>query len=290
MEKTRYLFMEGIKNIWRHKVTTFTAIFSLFIIIYIVGIFSIFGNNTHKMLHYLRSKYKIEVFFNQNISNQEAVTLIHKIKKIDGVRTATIIEKEDAIRIFKDQFGENIIELLGYNPLPVSAVVNIERARRDRLRIEPIIKEIRSISQIDEIRYQGNLINKIEKNYKRGAEIVPYIALFTSIIAALIIFNTIKLSVFSRKELIKTLQLIGASRMFIKLPFIIEGVCIGVTSVIIVIPSLFLTVELINYGLANFSSLLIKINFDPFMMIWILVTVIFLSIIGSYRAASSFLK
>ena len=155
---------------------------------------------------------------------------------------------------------------------------------------KPIINEIRSISQIDEIRYQGNLINKIEKNYKRGAEIVPYIALFTSIIAALIIFNTIKLSVFSRKELINTLQLIGASRMFIKLPFIIEGVCIGVTSVIIVIPSLFLTVELINYGLANFSSLLIKINFDPFMMIWILVTVIFLSIIGSYRAASSFLK
>ena len=93
MEKLKYLLLEGFKNIWRHKMTTLTSIFSLFIIVYIVLILATFGNNTHKLLHYLRSKYKIEVFFNQTVSNEEAVAHIHKIKSIEGVRTATIIEK-----------------------------------------------------------------------------------------------------------------------------------------------------------------------------------------------------
>ena len=290
MNKFLYLFNEGLKNIWRHKMTALTAIFSLFISLYIVGILATAGNNTHKVLHYLRSKYKIEVFFKQDISNEQAVGLIHKIKKIDGVRTATIIEKEDAIRIFKDQFGENIVELLGYNPLPVSAVVNVDRSRRDPLLVEPIIKEIRSISNIEEIRYQGNLINKIERNYKRIIDRLPYLSGIIVLIAILVIYNTIKLSVYSRGDLIETLQLVGASRMFIKLPFIIEGIMIGLISAIMVFPALYLSVEALNYLVRNFSSLSMKISFDPFVLMWMFLVVIFISLLGSYRAAASFLK
>ena len=290
MNKFLYLFNEGLKNIWRHKMTALTAIFSLFISLYIVGILATAGNNTHKILHYLRSKYKIEVFFKQDISNEQAVGLIHKIKKIDGVRTATIIEKEDAVRIFKDQFGENIVELLGYNPLPVSAVVNVDRSRRNPLLVEPIIKEIRSISNIEEIRYQGNLINKIERNYKRIIDRLPYLSGIIVLIAILVIYNTIKLSVYSRGDLIETLQLVGASRMFIKLPFIIEGIMIGFISAIMVFPALYLSVEALNYLVRNFSSLSMKISFDPFVLMWMFLVVIFISLLGSYRAAASFLK
>ena len=143
MDKFLYLLTEGVKNTWRHKMTTFTAIFSLFIALYIVGLLATAGNNTYKVLHYLRSKYKIEVFFKQDVSNEEAVGLIHRIKKIKGVRTATIIEKEDAMRIFKDQFGENITDILGYNPLPVSAVVNVDRTRKDPLRVEVVDEQRR---------------------------------------------------------------------------------------------------------------------------------------------------
>ncbi len=290
MNKFLYLFIEGIKNTWRHKMTAFTAIISLFISLYIIGILATFGNNTHKVLHYLRSKYKIEVFFDQAVSNEQAVGIIYKIKKIEGVRTATIIEKEDAVRIFKDQFGENIIELLGYNPLPVSAVINLERNRRDPLKVEPIIRELRSMNQVDEIRYQGNLINKIERNYKRIIDYLPYLSGVIILIAVLIIYNTIKLSVYSRRDLIRTLQLIGASRMFIKLPFIIEGIFIGLCSTVLVLPALLVTIETINYIASNFTTLGMKLRFDPFVMIWIFIMVIIISIIGSYRAASSFLK
>ena len=290
MNKILHLFGEGFKNIWRHKMTALTAIFSLFIALYIVGIIATAGNNTHKVLHYLSSKYKIEVFFSQDVSNEKAVGFIHKIKKIEGVRTATIIEKEDAVRIFKDQFGENIVELLGYNPLPVSAVVNVTRNHRNFFNVEPIIKEIKSIPSIDEVRYQGNLINKIERNYKRIIDKLPYLSGVILLIAALIIYNTIKLSVYSRKEVIETLQLIGASNTFIKLPFIIEGILIGMISALLVFPSLFMSVKAFNYLIGSFSSFNIKVNFDPFILVWMFLIVILISIIGSYRAASNFLK
>ena len=290
MDKFLYLVTEGIKNTWRHKMTTLTAIFSLFIALYIVGLMATAGNNTHKLLHYLRSKYKIEVFFQQGVSNEEAVGMIHSIKQIDGVRNATIIEKEDAVRIFKDQFGENIVDLLGYNPLPVSAVVNLDRNRRDRLRVEPIIKQIRAIGQVEEIRYQGNLISKIERNYKRVIDQLPYLSGIIILVTVLIIYNTIKLSVYSRRDLIKTLQLIGATRTFIKLPFIIEGVLIGLISVIFVFPALIITVEGLNYIISNFSSLGLKLSFDPFVWFWLFLIVVAITILGSYRAASGFLK
>jgi len=290
MDKFLYLLTEGVKNTWRHKMTAFTAIFSLFIALYIVGLLATAGNNTHKVLHYLRSKYKIEVFFKQDVSNEEAVGLIHRIKKIKGVRTATIIEKEDAMRIFKDQFGENITDILGYNPLPVSAVVNVDRTRRDPLRVEPIIKEIRTIDRVEEIRYQGNLINKIEMNYKRVSDRFPYFSSIIIFIAVLIIYNTIKLSVYSRRDLIRSLQLIGATRLFVKLPFIIEGIFIGLISVILVFPALMGTVKGVNYMVSNFTSMNIKLTFDTSVWIWLFALVVVITLIGSYRAASSFLK
>ena len=290
MDKFLYLLTEGVKNTLRHKMTAFTAVFSLFIALYIVGLLATAGNNTHKVLHYLRSKYKIEVFFKQDVSNEEAVGLIHRIKKIKGVRTATIIEKEDAMRIFKDQFGENITDILGYNPLPVSAVVNVDRTRKDPLRVEPIIKEIRTMDRVEEIRYQGNLINKIERNYKRISDQFPYFSGIIIFIAVLIIYNTIKLSVYSRRDLIQSLQLIGATRLFVKIPFIIEGIFIGMISVILVFPALMGTVKGVNYLVSNFTSLGIKLTFDTSIWIWLFTLVVVITLIASYRAASSFLK
>lgn len=290
MYKIFYLFSEGIKNILRHKVTALSAIVSLSISLYIIGLLFLGEGNTYKILQYFRSKYKIEVFFDQEIGNEEAVGLIHKIKKIKGIRNVTIIEKEDAVRIFKDQFGENIVDVLGYNPLPVSAVVNLERNKKESINVEPIIKSMRNIKQINKIKYQGSLISKIERNFKKVTDRLPIISLTITMIALLIIYNTIKLSIYSRKESIKTLELIGASRLFVKLPFIIEGVFLGLFSIAIVIPSLLLTVEALNYFIANFSSLNISLGIDLSVFSKLILMTIFITFFGSYRASSSFLK
>jgi len=290
MDKLFYLIIEGIKNTWRHKTTALTAIFSLFILLYIIGLASILEQNAFKVMQYLRSKYKIEVFFNEDISNEEAIGLIHKIKKIEGVKNATLITKEDAIRIFKDQFGEDIIDLLGYNPLPASSVVNIDRNVRDLLKIDPIIKEIKSIEFVDEINYQGNLIRKIERIFKRIINYLPYFLGSVVLIIGLIIYNLIKVSIYSRRETINSLQLIGATRLFVRLPFIFEGILISIISVSLVFPALILTSTVAKYFIHHYTVFDINLNVDPFMLIWLLILITLISILASYRAVSNFLK
>jgi len=290
MDKFLYLVSEGMKNIWRHKMTTFTAVFSLFLALFFVGLLATAGTNTHKILHYFRAKYKIEVFFKQDVSNQEAISYIHRIKRIEGVRTATLIDKEDAVRIFKDQFGEDILDILGYNPLPVSAVVNLTRTSRDPIKVEPIIKEISAINRVEEVRYQGNLINKIERTYTRILDRFPYLAGLIIFVAVLVIYNTVKLSVYARKDLITSLQLIGASRTFVKMPFIFEGLFIGIFSAALVFPALIGSIKGVNYLFMNYTSWGIKLIFDPTVLIWLFALVIIITFVGSYRAVSSLLK
>ncbi len=290
MDKLFYLIIEGIKNTWRHKVTALTAIFSLFILLYIIGLISIAEKNSFKVLQYLRSKYKIEVFFSEDLTNEEAIGVIHKIKKINGVKNATLIDKEDALRIFKDQFGESIIDLLGYNPLPTSSVVNVERNIRQPLRIEPIIKEIKSLSYVEEINYQGNLIKKIEDMYKKIAEYIPYFLGIVIFIIGLIIYNMVKVSIYSRSETIQSLQLIGATKLFIKLPFIFEGMLISIISVTLAFIALILTSVGSNYLISNFTVYNIHLNVDSYLFLRLMILVIFISILASHRAVSIFLK
>ena len=290
MDKFFYLIIEGIKNTWRHKATALTAIFSLFILLYIIGLISIAEKNSFKVLQYLRSKYKIEVFFSEDLTNEEAIGVIHKIKKIKGVKTATLIDKDDALRIFKDQFGESIIDLLGYNPLPASSVVNVERNIRHPLRIEPIIKEIKALSYVEEINYQGNLIKKIENIYKKIAEYIPYFSGIVIFVIGLIIYNMIKVSISSRRETIQSLQLIGATKLFIKLPFIFEAILISIISVSLVFPALILTSVGLNYLISNFTVYSLHLHVAPSLFLWLLILVTLVSVLASQRAVSIFLK
>ena len=290
MDKIHYLISEGFKNIWRHKMIAFTAVFSLFLALFFVGLMATAGENTHKILQYLRAKYKIEVFFDQDVANEKALGLIHQIKKINGVRTATLIKKEDAMRIFKDQFGENILDILGYNPLPVSAVINLVRASKVPVKADPIVNKIKTMKGVAEVRYQGSLIRKIERTYYRILGKLPVIAGIVVLVAVLVIYNTVKLSVYSRKQLITNLEMIGATRTFIKMPFIFEGFFIAILSSSIAFPALVGTIETGNYILANFTSWGIRLSFDPAIWIWLFVLSATITILGSYRAIAGILK
>ncbi len=162
MDKMMFLFSEGLKNLWRHKLTAFSAIFSTFLTLSVTGSLIIATENTNKVIEYLRDKYKIEVFFKQNISDDRVVALAKEFNSIRGIRSTTVITKSDAEKIFKSQFGENILDMVGYNPLPASCVLNIVKNQPDAVKIRPIIDRLRTYPEVDEVNYQGRLINRIE--------------------------------------------------------------------------------------------------------------------------------
>jgi len=290
MDKFLYLISEGLKNVWRHKMTTFTAVFSLFLALYFVGLLATAGENTKSILQYLRSKYKIEVFFKQNIDLKVAKEVSDLILEIKGVRSSTVINKDDAVRIFKDQFGEDILGILGYNPLPVSAVVNLKRNSEEVLDATPIVNKIKKMDGVEEVRYQGHLIKKIERTYARVMKIFPWVALVFIAVAVLVIYNTVKLSIFSRKDLINSLKLIGATRLFIQMPFIFEGLIDGIIATIVSVPLIIGTINGANYVISNFTSWNVELTIAPVLFLWLTLLSGIISVLGSYRAVSGVMK
>jgi|TARA_B110000240_G_C13401180_1_gene411048 cell division transport system permease protein len=290
VDKFLYLISEGFKNVWRHKMTTFTAVFSLFLALYFVGLLATAGENTKSILQYLRSKYKIEVFFKQNIDLKIAKQISSSILEVKGVRSSTVINKDDAVRIFKDQFGEDILGVLGYNPLPISAVVNLKRNSEEMLKIAPVVSEIKKMKGVQEVRYQGYLIKKIERTYARFIKLFPGVAILFIAVAVLVIYNTVKLSIYSRKDLINSLKLIGATKLFIQMPFIFEGLIDGLLATLISIPLIIGTVNGANYMIGNFTSWNIELIVDPILFIWLTLLSGIISVLGSYRAVSGVMK
>ena len=289
MDKMMFLLSEGLKNLWRHKLTAFTAVFSIFLTLTLAGSLIIVSDNTSKIIEYLRDKYKIEVFFKQNISNERIEEVVREIKSIKGVRSTTIITKIDAKKIFKSQFGENVLDIVGYNPLPASCVINLVKDQKDKLNIRPIIDRLRKFSEVDEVNYQGRLINRIESSYQAFVKISVLLLIIVLIVSVLIISNTVRLTIYAKNELIKSFQLVGATRAFIKTPFILEGVFHGLIGALVATLLLYTTMK---FGSDFLLSLIgLKIDFSFFNLLFVLSSLgVIISYFASSRAISKFLK
>tara|TARA_B100001142_G_scaffold63917_1_gene63263 strand:- start:972 stop:1841 length:870 start_codon:yes stop_codon:yes gene_type:complete len=289
MDKMMFLLSEGLKNLWRHKLTAFTAVFSIFLTLTLAGSLIIVSDNTGKIIEYLRDKYKIEVFFKQNISNERIEEIVREFKSIKGVRSTTIITKIDAKKIFKSQFGENVLDIVGYNPLPASCVINLVKDQKDKLNIRPIIDRLRKFSEVDEVNYQGRLINRIESSYQAFVKISVLLLIIVLIVSVLIISNTVRLTIYAKNELIKSFQLVGATRAFIKTPFILEGVFHGLIGALVATLLLYTTMK---FGSDFLLSLIgLKIDFSFFNLLFVLSSLgVIISYFASSRAISKFLK
>ena len=202
MDKFLFLLGEGFKNLWRHKLTVFTAVFSVFLSLSTIGILFIAEQNTHKLIEYMRSKYKIEVFFNDTVTNDQASQYVQEIRMIEGVYTTTLITKEEALKVYQSQFGKDLTEFLDYNPLPASCVVNIKRKYDGYLKIAPIIEQIKKIEGVDTVNHQGHLISRIEGFYEKGLLGLSGVAFAIILVTVMIISNTIKLTIYANKDLI----------------------------------------------------------------------------------------
>ena len=289
MDKLAFLLSEGVKNLWRHKLTSFSSIFSIFLTLIISGSLIIVSQNTSKVIEYLRDKYKVEVFFKNEITFEKVEEVVSNINKINGVRSTTVISKDDAEKIFKSQFGEDIMKIIGYNPLPISCVVNIVKDDTKTINIASIINKLKSFQEIDEINYQGRIISRIEGYSQLFVRLMTSILIIVFFISIFTISNTIRLTIYAKEKLIESLQLIGATRSFVKAPFIIEGILIGFIGSALS--------SLLLIGLLEFSYDLIytylsfEIEYDIKLLILTLCSLsIIISFIGSSRATARFLK
>jgi len=288
MDKFIFLVSEGFKNLCRHKLTVFTAVFSVFLSLSTIGVLFIAEQNTHKLIEYMRTKYKIEVFFDGSVSNEQAEKFVEEIKLIPGVYSTTLITKEESLDIYKSLFGDDLTQFLDYNPLPISCVVNVKRKYDGYLYLTPILKQIEKIDGVDLVKHQGRLINRIETFYEKGLLGLSGIAFAIILVTVMIISNTIKLTIYSNKNLLKALKMIGATNTFIRMPFILEGMFQAILGAFLASAILYGSVYGVNEMLSQVTTY--SINVDWMFLSWLFLIAIVISLFGSSRAISRFIK
>ena len=155
--------------------------------------------------------------------------------------------------------------------------------------MQPIISDLKKYREVDEVRHQGKLISRIESYYDRFLQIMIIAISITLIVAIFIISNTVRLTIFSKKQLIKSLQLIGATKWFIKGPFIIEGIVHGLIAAVLAVYSLVCIIRFSKYLIYDLTEF--GIIFDQVFIFQVLLSIsILVGFIGANRAISRFLK
>ena len=231
-----YLLGEGIRNVFKNKKSTSASIIIMCLTMLIFGVFFVITQNINSIMKQIESEQGIEVFL-YDISEDQTKALEDYIRNIDGINTVEYKSKEDALNQLKSQFKDREDLLSGYdenNIFPASYVVTltdltknnevkqkIEEYDKDKPDTEKVIKKITSSDET--ITTLINLANGIRI-------ITGVILVILIIISIFIISNTIKLTVHARRKEISIMKYVGATNSFIRWPFIVEGIIIGIIS------------------------------------------------------------
>ena len=287
MDKTVFLIVEGLTNLWRHKGTAFISIITVCLSLIFLGILFIINDNSDNLPQLFRSKYKMEVFFNEKVTNEGAEHIMHQIKTQTLVKNATLVTKEDALQIYQDEFGESVLEMLGDNPFPPSCIVKLRETKFLTSQAESLIRQIMKLKGISSIYYHGGLISKLETLYGYFLALMKILVAIILVISIIFITNTVKLTIHGRSELIRNLKLIGATNFFVKIPYIIEGMLQSIIGACLAYGVLILMINGLNNILNDWISF--QLSVDRLLPIWLMIVSITIGFIGSIKAVSKYL-
>ena len=287
IDRFLYLVSEGIRSLWRTKTTALATISAIGIAASFVVFSAVVGENISGIIQIARGQYEFQVFFSEDVDNIRAAELVDQIGAIEGIKFASLITKEEAADIFQREFGENIFDLLEENPLPPGSVLKLRQPKDGRIDVNPIIKQIELVEGVDEVRYQGRLISLIERYYEGFFAAVTALAAAILFGTVILISNTIRLSIYARRDLIRILKLVGATDRFVRFPFMIEGILEGFFGSLIAATVSYGFVEGSNYFLSLFTQYRLVWQFQ--IVALLVGVIVFFSFVGSMRAVKKFL-
>lgn len=249
-----FSFIEGIRGIKRAKLASIITISSVAFAHLLIGLFLLFSVNINQIIGDVRSKIELEVFLEADLSVKSGKKIEKNISGFEGVSNVKYISKEDAAKRFQKDFGRNIYEVLDFNPLPPSCTVKVKKGYRNYSFIKTLSAEITKIDGVDEVKYQKEILSIIDRYITIVYIIAAIAGLILIIISVVLLYNTIRLTIYGRKDLIEIMKLVGATRAIIRRPFIVEGFVEGLVGASIA--------SAILYG----SILLIKRYIYPYVV------------------------
>ena len=279
--------MANIKN--RRLFTSYISITIIMsVVLFLFGFFGIFFISSNSMANSFKENFSVSIFFKEDAKNIEITQLQNELLMSDYVEKLKYVSKDEAVLLMKEEYGQDFIKELGFNPLVNSIDFNLKSEYVEATLLDSISKLIENKNYVDEIVYDKNLINIINDNIKRiSLWLMPSIIILL-IITFLVINSSIRLSIYSNRQLIKTMQLVGATKAFIRKPFIKINIFLSLISSIISISVIILLIYYIDLNISFIDNISIESVITLFIII--LSLGLFISYISTFFATQNILK
>ena len=239
-----YLIGEGVRNLFKNKKSTMSSLMIMCATMLVFGLFFVIGENINAFVENVAEAQEIRVNLKINATESEIEEVGNEILAIDGVRNAEFVSKDDAIKYMEDLLGSDAVEeYKERNIFPVAYNVTLT----DLSLNDEVKNEIKQIPQVDDIVSSNQLIAQILRLAKGVKYVTAGILALLIIISVSIISNTIKLTVHARRKEISIMKYVGATNSFIRWPFLVEGIIIGVIAGLLSVG----IVGLVYIGIAN---------------------------------------
>ena len=286
--KLGYLYNEALRGFSNAKISAFASVITITLSLILIAIYFLFTVNSNRLIKNIKDKVEIEVFLVDEIKTDELNTLREKLKSTGGVKNITYVSKDDAAKIFSEEFGPDMLEIYDYNPLPASYKIQLYEEYKTIERINKIKSQFTNLPQISDIQFPEKNLEVIESKTSGFLVINLIVMVIITISSIFLVSNTIRLIINSRSKIIETFKLLGATRSFIMIPFLIEGFIQGLAGSLLAIGSLYLFFTLF---IAKFESSDLHIELlNTDIITYIVIIGVTLGIAGSYFSVFKYLK
>jgi cell division transport system permease protein len=266
-----------------------STVISIALVLLMTGLLGLILVHAKNLSKYVKENIVLNVIVNDNVNEGDVLSLQKDLEKEEYVLRTEYVSKELAAKNLKEDLGEDFVEYLGSNPLLPSIDIYLKEQYANADSIQPFIEKVAKNSRVKEIVYQESLIDMVNKNIRIISIVVLAFAVILLVIAVALINNTIRLAIYSQRFLIKSMQLIGATKSFIRKPYIIYGIIHGLIGALIAILLLIFTLQ---FAQKQVPELIFLQNWAQFVAIFIVVVGlgILISALSTYFAVTKYLK
>ncbi|TLX77052.1 FtsX-like permease family protein [Labilibacter sediminis] len=267
----------------------FTTVISIALVLFLLGSVGYLMLNAQRVSNYVKENIGFNIVLKDNVREVEVRRLQKYLDASSYVKSTEYIDKERAAQELQDQLGEDFVDFLGYNPLLSSIEVKLFAEYANPDSIQKVESVFNSFTQVKEVFYQKNLIHKVNENVNKISLILLIFGLLMLLIAIALINNTIRLSIYAKRFLINTMQLVGATKAFIRSPFVGMSVFHGLIGAVIANAMLASFIYILHHELGGF------IGFDNIELIGVLFILvilvgILLSFVSTFFAVNKYLR
>jgi cell division transport system permease protein len=266
-----------------------STVVGMSLVLLLLGVIGVLLLNANRLSRYVRENISFSVVLQDNATEADIAWVRKQLDVSPYVRETKFISKEDAERELREMLGEDFVAFLGYNPLPVSieAKLRYRYANNDSIRvIEQKFKEFR---QVKEISYQKSLIGQVNDNINKISAMLLLFSGLLFFVSFAQINNTIRLSIYSRRFLINTMKLVGATRAFITRPFMLKSALHGVISAMVAMLLLLGLFYLVRNEVGREMVQMVTVEVMGVLFLCLLAVGVVVGVISTYFAVNKFL-